>query len=757
MWTRLNKLVWKWRGALVTAPIVAIVLIGLRLLGLLQPLELAAFDALLQAQIISPSPTRVVIVGITEADLQTYGSLINDAQLTSLLTKIKTQGPRVIGLDLYRDLPIEPGHAQLLKLYQSTPNLLGIQNVGGSTGLSINPPPELQQLGQVAANDIVVDGDSKVRRSLLSLKTKPTPNQPEETILTLGSAMALSYLEAEQVQLESGDADRNQLRLGKATFLPLRSDDGAYSQTDMGGYQILMLSEVRNLGLTIPQVSLSQVLTGKVAQDFFRDRVVVIGYVAESKADFFFTPHRGQGWNLFDRVAGVEIHADLTNQLLAAALDGRPVLQVWSDGLEHLWILAWAAIGAGLSWAQRYQSRRRPMGSQRWWNTLRQRLPWTLLQLLGLGGGLVAGGYWILSRGWWLPIVPALLAMLGSAFVITGHVARTASEMRQTFGRYLTEEVVINLLESPEGFRLGGERRKVTMLMSDLRGFSALSERLSPEKAVEFINIYLAMMTEVIDQYQGTINEFIGDGIFVMFGAPVQRLDDAQRAIACAIGMQLAMQKINERNQELDLPLLEMGIGIHTGEVLAGNIGSQKRAKYTVMGAAVNLASRIESYTVGGQVLISQSTLQEAGMIVHVEGQLRAQFKGAQYTTVLYEVNGIGGRFNLFLPRDDDELIPLRLPVPLQITMVEGKQLQTQIFAGLLLQLATNTAEIETKSAINLFDNLKLNLVTGTRRARGLGDIYAKVIDQSGDRRFHIRFTAISPEVSALLYYLRQE
>ena len=208
--------------------------------------------------------------------------------------------------------------------------------------------------------------------------------------------------------------------------------------------------------------------------------------------------------------------------------------------------------------------------------------------------------------------------------------------MRRTFGRYLTDEVVASLLETPEGLEIGGERRKVTILVSDLRGFSAISERLPPEEVVKILNLYLAAMSDTIAQYQGTINEFIGDGIFVLFGAPIQRPDDSRRAIACAIAMQNAMAGVNQQNQRLGLPMLEMGIGINTGEVVVGNIGSQKRAKYTVIGSHANLAARIESYTVGGQVLISEYTVQDAAASLKTIGQMKVQPKGIKKPLMLH-------------------------------------------------------------------------------------------------------------------------
>ena len=174
--------------------------------------------------------------------------------------------------------------------------------------------------------------------------------------------------------------------------------------------------------------------------------------------------------------------------------------------------------------------------------------------------------------------------------------------IRETFGRYLTDDVVATVLETPTGLQVGGEKRKVTMMMTDLRGFTSLSERLPPDRVVAILNRYLAAMVTIIKRYQGTIDEFIGDAIFVLFGAPVWREDDAQRAIACAVAMQLAMEEVNEEDRKDDLPEVEMGIGIHTGQVVLGNIGSPERMKYGVVGRHVNLTSRIQSYTTGGQI-----------------------------------------------------------------------------------------------------------------------------------------------------------
>ncbi|MGI0487468.1 CHASE2 domain-containing protein [Pantanalinema rosaneae CENA516] len=765
MWAKFNRQVWKWRGVWITAPIVVGILMLLRLAGALQPMELAALDWGFRSHPTSPVDERIVIIGITEADMQATGNWpMTDRQLAQLLTSVKQQQPRLIGLDLYRNFAISPGTEELEQLFASTPNLIGIQKVvGNEYGAIVPPPPALQALDQpddprIGANDLLPDADSKIRRSLLSLRRDE--NSP--LVLGFGTLLALKYLEAEEIDLAPIEpvADHpDQYRLGYATLMPWQENDGGYVRASTGGYQLLMWSNLRYLGQRFETVSMTNVLTGKISPTLLRDRIVLIGVIAESAGDYFYIPYKESFFsNSFQRAAGVEIHADTASQILRAATEGHPLIRSWADPIEGIWILLWATIGATITWANRYKTHTPLLSHSRGLGRLmpKKRLFSTGLSIVSLSAALVIGSYQALLQGWWIPVIPPLLALSTTAIAITAYMARSAAGMRQTFGRYVTDEVVANILETPAGLKLGGETRKVTILISDLRGFSALSERLSPEKAVRLINFYLETMTEVINHYQGTINELMGDGIFVLFGAPIQRYDDSQRAVACAIAMQLAMDRINEQNVQLNLPLLEMGIGINTGEVLAGNIGSQRRAKYTVLGNAVNLASRIESYTVGGQVLISPATLQDVGDILRLDGQLRVQPKGFQEPIVLYEVGGIGGNFNLFLPKIDEALIELKRTIPIQFTVLEGKHLTGQVFLAEITQLSTYTAELQTEHPLDVLDNLKLNLVTGKARARGMGDIYAKVIERLPSDRCRIRFTAIPPEVTALFYYLRE-
>jgi adenylate cyclase len=616
-------------------------------------------------------------------------------------------------------------------LFESTPNLIGIQKVvSGSSGSAVNPPPALSKRDQVGANDFVVDSDGKIRRSLFSLKD----TKSGQLIQSFGVALALKYLKAEGIEPKEIDP---------AIFPAFDANDGGYVRADAGGYQIL--SNFRNLRQGFRTISMSKVLEGGMPADMMRDRIVLIGPTAESIGDFFYTPYSSAGvGQSATRVSGVLIHADIVSQMLSAALEGRPQIKVWSEPLEWLWIFGWAVVGATVSWIQRYRG------------GVRKRSRLMAVSIFLAGGGLIYGSYLAFLQGWWIPVVPPVLALAGTAFAIVSYVAHMAIEMRRTFGRYLTNEVVANLLETPEGLKLGGEKRKVTILMSDLRGFSALSERVSPETAVDVINFYLEVMAEVISQYHGTINEILGDGILVMFGAPILREDDSQRAIACAIAMQLAMDRVNQHNRQLNQPPLEMGIGINTGEVLVGNIGSKQRAKYTVMGSPVNLAARIESFTVRGQIWVSKDTLADAGSIVRVDEKMQVQPKGFQEPITVYEIGGIGGTFNLFVPKAEEQLVVVNQEIPVQYAVLKGKHLGEQVFQGTIIKLSAHKAEIHSEDSVELLSNLKINLLIGTERARGLGDIYAKVVEISvnSPTNFCICFTVIPPEVTALFYYL---
>lgn len=321
--------------------------------------------------------------------------------------------------------------------------------------------------------------------------------------------------------------------------------------------------------------------------------------------------------------------------------------------------------------------------------------------------------------------------------------------IQETFGRYLSEAVVAELLESPDGLRLGGEKRKVTMLMSDLRGFSAIAERLEPEQVVRVINNYLGTMADVILSWDGTIDEFIGDSVLGFFGAPVARPDDARRALACALAMQKGMEDVNERNRSEGLPAVEMGIAVHTGEVVVGNIGSEKRAKYGAVGSQVNLLARMEAFTCGGQVLISERTLGEAGHGIVTGLSLAVRAKGFPEPLRVHDLLGLVEAPHLHLGRRAEEMRPLDPPLKAVFTVLEGKHVARVEEPAEVVALSPRGAAILTSATVEALSDLKLRIVG----PGGLlpGELYAKVLPSPDGQPVRLRFTSVPVELEPLL------
>lgn len=311
------------------------------------------------------------------------------------------------------------------------------------------------------------------------------------------------------------------------------------------------------------------------------------------------------------------------------------------------------------------------------------------------------------------------------------------------FGRYVSDEVVADLLASPEGPRIGGEQRRVTLLMSDLRGFTPLTEGLAPQQVLRLLNSYLGTMADVVLAHQGTVDEFVGDAILAIFGAPVARPDDARRAVACAVAMQAALAELNRVNEPDGLPRLEMGIAVHTGDVIVGNIGSERRTKYGVVGSAVNHAGRIESFTVGGQVLISEATLREAGGGVRVGERLAVDAKGTREPIVVFDLQGLAGDD---LPGAPEGALALKVPLNVLCHVVLGKRVQSEAFGGRLLELSVRGGTLLTPRRLRALSNLKLELRPPDR---GPLEIYAKVVHVAEDGTVTLRFTPLRPDTEA--------
>lgn len=308
--------------------------------------------------------------------------------------------------------------------------------------------------------------------------------------------------------------------------------------------------------------------------------------------------------------------------------------------------------------------------------------------------------------------------------------------LSETFGRFLSDEIVRQLLETPDGLALGGKKRTLTVMMSDLRGFTALSERMEAHALINMLNHYLGEMTEVIERRCGTIIEFIGDGILAIFGAPAPSQHHAAEAVSAALEMQARMEAVNTWNREQGYPLLEMGIGINTGEVIVGNIGSEQRTKYGVVGSHVNLCGRIESYTVGGQVLISPQTRAMVEEPLEVVMEQEVLPKGAAEPLKLSQITGIGGQYNVSCRCREDPPQPLAEAKAVSFFVIQDKHSDLSPSAGRLTALSRTGAVLETDCELARFDNLQLE-------ARG--KLFCKVLAPAEGGGWLLRFTAVPP------------
>ena len=274
-----------------------------------------------------------------------------------------------------------------------------------------------------------------------------------------------------------------------------------------------------------------------------------------------------------------------------------------------------------------------------------------------------------------------------------------------------------------------------------------MSERMEASALLHMLNHYLGEMTEIIQKRNGTIIEFIGDGIMAIFGAPAYAQTHASDAAAAAIEMQNRMKDINRWNEQRGYPALEMGIGLNTGEMIVGNIGSQKRTKFGVVGSQVNLCGRVESYTVGGQVLISPATRKAITASLDIEKEIEVLPKGMKESMVLSQITGIGEPYAVACIAE--EIFPEQLKVEAAITfrMLQGKHCMQSRQRGMLCALDQTGAVLRTDHALQALDNICMD---------AHGDLFAKVI-QKLDDGWLLRFTSLPADFEIWMKNIRNK
>jgi len=340
----------------------------------------------------------------------------------------------------------------------------------------------------------------------------------------------------------------------------------------------------------------------------FRGRVVLVGATFQESRDFFATPH--------GVMPGVEVHANVVHMLLTRSFI-RPSGWLLSFGLQVL-----AVLGTGAALVS-YSP--------------------TVATIVSVGGMFVIGlpaSYLVFQRGsYW---VDFMLPILATRFLGFGADALERRRFRLAFSRYVSKEVAAQVLAEAPGLR--GERREVSILFSDLRGFTTMSETMDPEQVAALLNEYFDAMTGAIFKYRGMINDFVGDAVMAVFGAPLTDRDHALHGVQAALAMAEALEALNLKWKGEGLPQLRMGIGIHSGEVFAGNVGGRSRVKYTLIGDAVNVASRVEGLNkeLGTTMLITEATRRLLGDRVEARDRGPREVKGRAELVHVHELQGLG-------------------------------------------------------------------------------------------------------------------
>ena len=709
------------------AAVAVALLLLLRQSGLTERANLFAYDLALQRR---PAPsgaaTPIRIIGIDEQDLALYGPQVPDALLAEAIERLDRLGVRAIGLDMFCGQPVGSGGARLRQLATTNPRLVSVYfELDGKQAIPGTPRD------RQANADLYIDPqDGVLRRDVLQVTEGPQARSVSLPLRLLQIARGRTppWSNPRSVLPASSLLD-----IGAGGYLP---DAGVSAPA----YRQRMLSFHQPGSFpTWPLRSLLRDPLPEALIQQLRSSIVLIGVVAPSSKDAFavpFTPWR-TGQRRFE-MPGVEIHAHRLAALLSLEAGGRPGIQAAPRGVNVLLLLL--SVAAAIFVGEGIANLRRAF----------------LLAAFLLCLGVVALALALAMEVWVDGALPLLAFVLlasagwlrrGVHQQIKGmHLEQLNRQVRTLFNRFVSRNVADVLLENGHPQTSELQLRNVTILMSDLRGFSLMTAEHSPAVVVRLLNNYLEVMIGVVEQFGGTIDEVVGDALLVLFGAPQPRPDHAEVAIACAIQMQLAMEQVNHKNRQQDLPELAMGIGLCSGDVMAGTIGSGLRAKYAVVGSAVNLAARIEALTVGGEVLAAEETIRGVAAELRIDGRHRWMMKGADEVMQVVAIGAIAGAHNLALPRGSLPLNPLPHPLRAIYQRIHAKTRHGSVHETLVTHLAEAGAWLAPHtSELEPFGDLVLNF------ADQPGEIYAKVREGQSPERVRIVFTSMPAPFRAWL------
>ncbi|MDT9192376.1 MULTISPECIES: adenylate/guanylate cyclase domain-containing protein [unclassified Limnospira] len=611
----------------------AIVILAILLLkqaGGLQTLELIAFDIMVRLRDdLEPDP-RLLIVGITEEDIVAFNRWpLSDEVIAQLLDRLSQLQPQAIGLDIYRDIPYEPGHQSLIQQLDN-PKIITIKTLGDADFQGTPAPPTVPP-SRVGFNDLLLDPDGVVRRNLM------LANIGNETFYSFSMRLALRYWQKQGIEPTNSPLHPDDIRWGAAEFLPLDRTSGGYQTIDDQGYQILL--DYRSRKPLARVVSVSEVLYGNIPSSWVEDKIVLIGTIAPSGKDLFLTPY-SPSRRISPKMPGVLIHAQMVSQLLDVVAGERSLFVFWPPWAEFVWAIAWGVVGVMVVVVVRHP------------------LVWIFCPLLMLGV-LWMGGFYLFLNSVWVPMVTPSLTLLFTSVIVIIYLGFRAQRQQQVvmglLGQNASPEIAKALWNSRDRLmtngKLPGEKLVATMLFTDIRNFSTISEQIPPEQLIEWLNEYLATLTQCVHSHRGIINKFMGDGIMAAFGVPIARTteaeiaQDAYAAVACALEMGDRLMELNKLWQSQNLPVIEMRVGIFTGPIVAGSLGSRDRLEYCLLGDSVNIASRLESCEKDRQsepcrILIAYQTLVYLPDVFEVESWGLIPLKGKQQLIDVYRILG---------------------------------------------------------------------------------------------------------------------
>ncbi len=550
------------------ALLAAFVLVLLRSTGLAQTIDLFLYDLVTsQRSAESGEKTPITLIQIQEHDIKKYGWPIEDGLFCQAIDTLNTHGARAIGFDIYRDKGVGPNQQCLRDRFSKQPRLISIFNAAADIGAVPGTPAHRQSY-----NDLSLDGDGILRRDLVHVG-----GQDEATV----------SFPMRVIEVATGSTRiREDLEQGRHRDAWVTANGGGYhGAVDAGfGWQRLLL--FREPG-SYASFSLNQLLSGDIPDEAIKNQIVLIGSAAPSLRDLFEVPHSRfrHGAEPF-QISGVEIHANRIATLLDHHNNTLNIGWIMPGWGNVLLVLICASVG--LICGEAIPSLRRSVFI-------------VSLLTLALSGGLLV---LLLNHRWVgmaLPIT-GLLSMGGSAWIRRGVLNQHhTQQIRRLLGQTTSPAVAQQLWNQRESLlsngRFEGQLLPVTVLFTDTASFTSVSEQLSPSELMNWLNQGMAICIPAVTRRGGMVNKFTGDGMLAVFGVPLKQnpRDDARAAIEAAIEINTGLQDLNATFQLNGAPAMRMRVGIHSGEVLVGSMGSSERIEYAVIGDTVNCASRLES------------------------------------------------------------------------------------------------------------------------------------------------------------------